>query len=256
MARRRYRSDAISHAGRREQPRDPQTVGEEYPRGSEAAAPEARPREEYGKPEPDQSAQHFSTGLKDQLEAQRRYAQPDPIDAFINQHYSGALPHERQWLRDHPEHMQHVQLVHAAGMIALQRGVPRHSPEFLHAIEQLIAQHHAAMQAQPPPPPPMHAPPPPAPPMPPMPHHIELEAEHDDEPEQPSMAHHYAAPVSHGTGGVFEPELTSPSQVKLTAEQRDMARRSMPHLSHDEAEKTYAANFLKMEKAKKAKLIE
>jgi len=168
MARRRYRSDAISNAGRAQAP----------PAAATESQQPLEPKAEYGKAEPDQSPQHFSTGLKAQLDAQRAYAQPqDGLDAFINQHYSGALPHERQWLRDHPEHMQHVQLVHAAGMVALQRGIPRHSPEFLHAIEQLIAQHHAAMQA--PPPPPMHAPPPPMPP--PMQHHIELEAEHDDE---------------------------------------------------------------------------
>ena len=237
MARRRYRSDAISNAGRAQAP----------PAAATESQQPLEPKAEYGKAEPDQSPQHFSTGLKAQLDAQRAYAQPqDGLDAFINQHYSGALPHERQWLRDHPEHMQHVQLVHAAGMIALQRGVPRHSPEFLHAIEQLIAQHHAAMQA--PPPPPMHAPPPPMPP--PMQHHIELEAEHDDEPE-PSMAHHYAAPVSRGESShSIEPPELSPSQVRLSAEEREAAHAA----KIDEAE--YAKQKLKMLKMKRAKLIE
>jgi hypothetical protein len=51
-----------------------------------------------------------------------------------------------------------------------------------------------------------------------------------------------------------EPQLT-PSQVKLSPEQREVARLSMPHLSHDEAEKTYAAGLLKQEKMKRSGLI-
>jgi hypothetical protein len=225
-------------------------VGEEYPLGSEAAEPTARPREEYGKAEPE-AGQHFSTGLGQQLHDMRRYAQPlDALDAYINQHYSGALPNERQWLREHPEHLQNVALVHAAGMAALQHGVPRHSPQFLQAIEQLLAQHHAAMQA----PPMQHAP---APPPKPPPMNIDLEKteshddDHDSEPDSDHMAaHHYAAPVSHDAGShSIEPEL-SPSQVRLSKAEREHAEAA--GVSVEE----YAKNKLKMEKMKKAKLIE
>jgi hypothetical protein len=243
--RRRYKSPAISNAGRQENPPDAAT---------EIDAP-MPPRDEYG---PQQTTSHqtealhpqsFSTGLKDQLDAQRRYAQPlDGLDAFINQHYSGALPNERQWLRDHPQHMQNVPLVHAAGMVAMQRGIPRHSPEFLRAIEQLLAQHYAATQPQAPPM--QHAPPPP----PPMTHHIELEAEHeadrdDSEPEGEHTAARYSAPVSRGEAHSIEPEL-SPSQVRLSKAEREHAQAA--GVSDEE----YAKNKLKMEKMKKAKLIE
>jgi hypothetical protein len=250
VARRRYKSDAISHAGRREQPRDQQTVGEEYPRGSEVAAPEARPREECGKPEPDQSAQHFSTGLKDQIDAQRAYAN-DPLNAYLDAAFPSATPNERAWLKANPRYLQNPTLTHHAAMIALQRGIPRHSGEFLSFIGQLLDQHAAATQA-----PPMHAPmPPPSPPMPPQ-RHIDLTESHKGEPEdgEPEsdhdMTHHYAAPVSRGESShSIEPPELSPSQVRLSAEEREAAHAA--GISDEE----YGKQKLRMMKLKKAKVI-
>ena len=96
--------------------------------------------------------------------------------------------------------------------------------------------------------------------MPPPVTHVDIERSesHDAEPEPEGDhmdGHFVSAPVSRGEAShSIDPDLL-PSQVRLTPEQREPARLSMPHLSHDEAEKSYAANFLKMQKMKKAKLI-
>jgi hypothetical protein len=244
MARRRYKSPAISSAGRQEKPPDAATeIDQPMP-----------PRSEYGPqqtaPDPKGEAPHpqsYSTGLGDQIAAQRAYAS-DPLNAYLDQHFSGATPHERQWLKANPRYLQNPMLTHHAAMIALQRGVPRHSPEFLQFIGALLDQHHAAMQA---PPAPMHAPAPPPPP----PHQIDLEAEHeadhdDDEPEGDHTAARYSAPVSRGEAGhSIEPETTSPSQVRLTSEQREAAHAA------GISEIEYAKQFLKMGRMRKAGLI-
>ena len=97
----------------------------------------------------------------------------------------------------------------------------------------------------------------PPPVVPPMTHINAEKTERDGEPESAHMdAHFVSAPVSRGDhGSAIEPEPLSPSQVRLTPEQREVARLSMPHLSHDEAEKTYAAGLLKQEKMKRSGLI-
>jgi hypothetical protein len=251
VARRKYCSDAISQAGRGEQPRDPQTSPEEFPIGSEPSAPTAAPRAEYGKPDEPSPQQHYNSTLKSQLDAQRAYA-ADPVNSFLDRHYSGATPVEREWLKARPHLMQNPALVHAAATVALQHGVPRNSPQFLPAIEHLIAQHvaqHAATQGQPAPPP---APPPP--PMPPPMNNAHVQLEHHPEPDEPEeehpMAAHYSAPVSHGDSGstAIEPEL-GPSQVRLSKAEREHAEAA--GVSVDE----YAKQKLRMQKAKKANLI-
>jgi len=91
----------------------------------------------------------------------------------------------------------------------------------------------------------------------PPPVHIDVEKVESGEGE-PEEAHvSVSAPVSRGEASHAmsgEPQL-SPSQIRLTPEQREIARLSMPHLSVDEAEKTYAANLLKQEKMKRSGLI-
>jgi hypothetical protein len=242
VARRRYGkpSPAISTAGRAAQPRDP--TGDEQP---------IEPRSEYGKPPPEpaaESSQHFSTGLKDWVQQQR--TAPDPLEHYIAQAFPGALPHERQWLRANPHHLQNPMLIHATAQYVAQQGIARHDPQFLHFVGQLLDQHHAA-QAQP-------APAAPMPPQPPT-THVDLES-HDTEPEaEPVPSHHVSAPVSREAGHAMsmsgEPPPLTPGQVRLSAEERDMAHRSMPHLSHDEAERTYAAGVLKRDKMKRSKLL-
>jgi hypothetical protein len=244
LARRRYgKSPAVSQAGQSERPRDPS--------GDASLQQPVEPRAEYGKPPPESSpeakpepAQHFSTGLGEQLRQQQQYAQPDPIDQYISHYFQGAQPNERQWLRANSHHLQNPMLVHHAAGIALQRGIPRQSPEFLQFIGQLLDQHHAAMQA-PAPPPPVHEPEPP-----PVAHVDQEHVEHDHEPDEDrAMASFISAPPSRGDHShAVEPEPTMGS-IRLSAEQRDIAARS--GISDVE----YAKQLLKMQKMKTSGLI-
>jgi hypothetical protein len=251
MARRRYGkpSPVISTAGQAAQPRDPS--------GDESLSQPIEPRSEYCKPppeattEPASEPQHFQTGLKSQLDAQRQRQQFDALDAYISAHFPGATPNERAALGANQVWLANPGLVHAAGRIALERGVPRESREFLQAIGALIDQHLAAMmQAQPAPSPPMPA-------MPPMPppvmHHVDLEKVEspEGEPEAESVSvHHVSAPVSRGEASHAmsgDPQLT-PSQVRLTPEERELCQMN----KIDETQ--YAAGKLKLAKQKAAKL--
>jgi hypothetical protein len=243
LARRRYgKSPAISTAGHAAQPRDPS--------GDDSLAQPIEPRAEYGKSEPaSEPAQHFSTGLGDQLRQQQQHAEQAQLDAYISHFFPGALPHEREALRGNQVWLANPALVHAAGRIALERGIPRESPEFLRAIGMLIDQHHAAMAAQATPPP---APPiPPMPPMPPPHAHVDLERteSREGEPEAESVSvHHVSAPVSRGDAGhSVDPQLT-PSQVRLNPEERELCAIN----KIDETQ--YAAGKLKLARQKAAKL--
>jgi hypothetical protein len=230
MARRRYRSDALSAAGRGIRDDEAAPAGQLPLADAEPSSPQP-PKTGEAETKP----AHFSSGLKDQLASMRSYAQPDPLDQYIAFHFQGALPNERAWLRANQHHLQNPMLVHHAAQIALQRGVPRQSPEFLQFIGALLDQHHAAAQAPAPPPP--HA------------AHIDIETEHSDS-GQPDEEHHMAtyvsAPVSRGEAGhAVEPEMTI-SSIRLTPQEREIARMSG-------GEELYARNKLKMLKLKKAK---
>jgi hypothetical protein len=243
MARRRYRSEAISTAGQAAQPRDPA--------GDQSLAQELEPRSEYGKTEPaaqpqaaPEPSQHFSTGLGEQLRARQQQQHFDALDAYISQHFPGAWPNERAALGANPVWLANPGLVHAAGRIALERGVPRESPEFLRAIGALIDQHLAAMTQAPAAPTPM--------PSMPAPTHIDVEKVEspEGEPEAESVAvHHMSAPVSREAGHAIDPEL-SPSQIRLTPAQREIA-----NLPGGPGEVEYAKQLVKMMRLKKAKVI-
>jgi hypothetical protein len=245
VARRRYGkpSPAISTAGQAAQPRNPS--------GDESLAQELQPRSEYGEPPPEPAqpqatsdpAQHYDiSGLKAQIDQHRQYAQPDPLDQYLNTYFAGALPHERQWLRGNVHYLQNAMLVHHAAQIALQRGIPRESPEFLHFVGQLLDQHYAASQVQPAPAP--------MPLMPPT-THVDLEKVETPagEPESEHMdAHFVSAPVSRGDSGhSIDPQLT-PSQIRLTPEERDLC--ALNKISETE----YAKGKLKLAKQKAAKI--
>jgi hypothetical protein len=192
-------------------------------------------------PAPETKPEPVATGLKSQLDSMRQQAQPDPIDAYISHYFAGALPNERQWLRANQHHLQNPMLVHQAAQIALQRGVPRESPEFLHFVGQLLNQHHAAMQAP-------AAPPVPPPPEPAHAAHVDIETEHEPD-EEPPMPQHFSAPVSRGEHGhAIEPEPTM-GTIRLSPEQRDIAARS--GISDVE----YAKQLLRMQKMKTSGLI-
>jgi hypothetical protein len=153
---------------------------------------------------------------------------------------------------------QRWDVLKAAHSIALDRGVKEDSPEYFGFLHSLLTQQAAAA---PPPHQPAPAPPPVHEPVPPVPEpehvaHIDIESEHggSGEPEESHMASHFSAPVSRGSNYAIEHEPTAGS-IRLSAEQRDMAHRSMPHLSADQAEKSYAANLMKMQKMQKSGLI-
>jgi hypothetical protein len=241
VARRRYGkpSPAISTAGHAAQPRDPS--------GDESLAQPIEPRTEYGKGEPvSEPAQHYDvSGLRGQIDGIRQQQQNAALEQYISHYFPGAWPNERAALRANQVWLANPGLVHAAGRIALERGVPRQSPEFLQAIGALIDQHHAAM---------MQAQPAPAPPPPPMPAHTHVDIEqgdHDSEPESEQMAvHHVSAPVSRGEASHAmsgEPQLT-PSQVKLTPEERELCQMN----KIDEV--SYAEGKLRLAKQKAAKI--
>ena len=241
MARRRYgKSPAISTAGQSERPRDPT--------GDESLAQPIEPRAEYGKPPPESTsepAQHYSTGLRDQLADQRRYAEQHALHQYIACNFPGALPHEAQWLMANPHHLSNPALVHAAAQIAAQRGIPRQDPQFLQFVGQLLDQHHAAMM-QPAPASHVPAPPPPV-------AHVDIEKTEipEGEPESEHMAvHHVSAPVSRGAehySGDYEPG--SDSRVTLSKAEREHAEAA--GVSVEE----YGRQKLKMLRLKKAKVL-
>jgi hypothetical protein len=77
--------------------------------------------------------------------------------------------------------------------------------------------------------------------------HVDVSTEH--EPELMPMAQNVSAPVSRGDHGhSIEPDQ-SPSQVRLSPEERDMAQRLKI------SETQYAEGKLKLAKMKKSKLI-
>jgi len=242
LARRRYGkpSPAISTAGQSERPRDP--TGDTSLDQPLEPLSEQSPQQTTSHPQP---ASEPVTGLRDQLAEQRAYAQYHALRQYIAGHFPGALAHEADWLMKNPHHLGNPALIHAAAQIAAQRGIPRQDPQFLQFVGQLLDQH-AAAQMQP-----AAAP---APPMPPPMTHIDLEKVEtpDHEPESARMdAHFVSAPVSRGEAGhSIEPEL-SPSQVKLTPAQREIANGPGGC-----GEIEYAKQLLKLQKLQKAKVHE
>jgi len=256
MARRRYgKSPAISTAGQSERPRDPQIAPEEYPLGSEpkpssAPAPdtqgEAKPE---AKPAPSSLAAQIAAMRQQQDAAQQqRQQQVDPLAMYLASIPGLTIPkfhflYHYFAQRPHLFNSDHWGLLRAAHDITLGRGVKEDSGEYFQAMDALLRRH-ATM------PPPHAAPaPPPAPLMPePVPSmHVDLES-HDHEPEMP-MAQNVSAPVSRGDHGHgIEPDQ-SPSQVRLSPEERDMAQRLKI------SETDYAAGKLKLQKMKRSKLI-
>jgi hypothetical protein len=259
MARRRYRSDALSSAAKT-RPDQPPSTPESYPLGSEpspASAP-AGTSDEKAEAKPDQPAEAIS-GLKAQIDAMRQPQQPPPqqqVDPLA--HYLASIPGltipKFQFLYHYfsrsPQNLnpQHWDVLKAAHGIALDRGVQEDSPEYFGFLHSLLNQQAAAApSSHAAPAPPVHEPPEPEPQ-----HVIDLEAEHSgsSEPEEShAMASFISAPVSRGDHShAVEPEPTMGS-IRLSAEQRDMAARS------GISETEYAKQLLKMQKMQKSGLI-
>jgi hypothetical protein len=240
LARRRSKSDAISTAGQIERPRDPS--------GDTSLDQPIGPRQEFGKTEPAaEPSQHYDvTGLKAQLDQQRQHAEQMQLRAYINA-IPGLSGPQRQFLAANPHGLYRFDLLHAGHTEALERGVPVDSGEyFRYLADKLNTYFHTPpqqpMQSAPAP----HVPAPP----PPMPAqtHVDL-ASHDTEPESAQMATHYSAPVSRGDHGTtaVDPEL-SPSQIRLTPEERELC--ALNKIS----ETVYAAGKLRLAKQKAAKI--
>jgi hypothetical protein len=224
MARRRYRSDALSTAVQSERPRDPAA--------DESLAQPIEPRSEYGKAPPEPSAEakpgYDASGLKAQIDAmrqpaQQQWQQPQQQHTQLAQlhGYIDSIPNlsaaQRQWLHYNPHGVYRFDLLHAGHTEALERGVPADSGEYFRYLADKLNRYFHAPPQQP-----AQAPPPPVPPPEPV-HaaHVDIET-HDHEPEEPPMTH-YAAPVSRGTDYAIEPER-SPSQIRLTPEERELCR--------------------------------
>jgi hypothetical protein len=264
VAKRKYRpSAAISSTGRGIKADDAAPPGQLPLSDAEAASPSAPasdaqvPRGEYGKPEAE-PAQHFSTGLKEQLAQQQRYAdrpqpqqqQIDPLAAYLLSIHGLTVPKFHflyHYFAQHPDRLNpaHWDVLKAAHGITLNRGVGEDSPEYFHGLHALLQQHAAT-------PPPPQAAPAPAPPMPEQHRtHIDLEKveSSEGEPEGTHMSAMFSAPVSRGEHATaVEPEPTM-GTIKLSAEQRDMAHRS------GISEVEYAKQLLRMQKMQKSGLI-
>ena len=219
MARRRYRSDAISGAGHGERPPDP-APSEQLPLGSEPPSPSA-PAPDQAEPEP---AQHFSTGLGDQLRQQRLYVQQhqpqqqiDPLAAYLASIPGLTIPKFHflyHYFAQHPDRLnpQHWELLKGAHRIAREeRDIPEDSPEYFGFLHQLLQQHAASPPAMPPP----------------VAHVDQTEAPDDGETEVSMAAHHISAPVSRGAehyaamSDDYEPG--SNSRVTLSKAEREHA---------------------------------
>ena len=115
MARRRYRSDALSAAGHGVKPDEPAPSGELPLSDAEPSSPQPPKTDEAeAKSEP---SQHFSSGLEEQLAQQRAYAS-DPVEQYLSFHFPGALPVERAWLRANQHRLANPALIHSAAAIA------------------------------------------------------------------------------------------------------------------------------------------
>jgi hypothetical protein len=244
LARRRYgKSPATSTAGQSDRPRDPQTVADEFPLGSEPTAATAQPKSE---PEP----AHFQTGLGEQIRQQQQYSAQAQLHAYIN-----AIPNlsarQKQWLAANPHALYRFDLLHAAHQMAQHHGIVPDSDDYfrilesaLHHYGHLPPQQPAQMQPAPPASPPMASPP--------MTHvDIEKVENPDHEPDEFHMrAENVSAPVSRGPtsyamSGEHEPTEGS---ITLTPQEREIARVSG-------GEELYARNKLELLKRKKAGLV-
>jgi hypothetical protein len=250
VARRKYRNDALSSAAG---PRpDEPAPAEQHPLGSEPAASSPQP------PASDQAepAQHFSTGLKDQIAQQRAYAdrpQPqqqhvDPLAAYLLSVPGLTIP-KFQFLyhyfaqRPHLLNGDHWQLLQAAHHITTnERKIPEDTNEYFTHMHSLLNQHA---------PPPQAAPPAVHEPVPPPMTHIDLEKVEspEGEPEEAHMSAMFSAPVSRGSDRYsIEPEPTAGS-VRLSKAEVEHA--AAAGVSVEE----YGKQKLRMLQMKKSKLI-
>jgi hypothetical protein len=248
VARRKYRSEAISTAGHGERPANP-TPDESFQRPIEPLS-EQSPQQTTSYPQAASEPAQSVTGLGEQMRQQQQHAQLAQLHAFINSIPNLSLP-QRQWLAAHPHALHRFDLLHAAHQMAQAHGIAPDSDDYFRVLESAL--HHYGhlppqQMAQPAPAPAMPAPPP----MPPV-THVDAEKVESPagEPESEQMAvHHVSAPVSRGAehySADYEPG--SDSRVTLSTAEREHARAS------GVSDEVYAREKMRMMKMKKSKLI-
>jgi hypothetical protein len=257
MATRKRRSPAISLAGRGARPDEPAPSGQLPLSDAELSSPQPPAPGAQGEAEPEAKSDPSGlaaqvAAMRQQQAAQQQQPQVDPLAHYLASIPGLTIPKFHflyHYFAQHPHllNADHWQLLKAAHDITLGRGVKEDSGEYFQAMDALLRQH-AAM-----PPAPAPASPPPMPEPRPQPMtHIDLEKVEspEGEPEEVHIrAEHVAAPVSRGDyAHTVEPEM-SPSSIRLTPEQRDIAART------GISEAKYAEGVLKLQKMKKSKLV-
>jgi hypothetical protein len=226
VARRKYgRSDALSAAGHGTRPDEPAPSGQRPLSDAEPSSPQP-PKTDEADAKP---AQHFSSGLGEQLRQQQHYAaqqqayQHNPIFAYLASipglsarqvHYLTA------YFTSYPDKLnaEHWGTIADAHRRALAHGIAPESDQYFHFVN---AQLHAppTASAPPPMPEPAHA------------THIDLEKVESPkgEPEETHMSAMFSAPVSRGDHGHSVGDLTRPSSFVGGRVKRGLR---MPKLAH------------------------
>lgn len=141
----------------------------------------------------------------------------DPFEAAI-----AALPDSaKTWLRGHREYMtdqqKNVEIQYFHNQV-LREGHPAYSPAYFESLETKLGMRQA-------------------------------KTDDDDEPEEP-RSRTVSAPVSRDPPSPTTGRA-APQKVTLSAEEREIARSSMPNMEPGEAERVYALNKLKLQQAKR-----
>ena len=224
MARRKYRSGGPYSSAAGSRPDEPAPESQRPLQPDEPSSPQPPATDQAeAKSEP---AQHFSSGLGEQIRQQQAYAeqqryyqqqQANPVFRYL-----AAIPglSARQvhyltaYFTSYPDKLnaEHWGTIADAHHRALAHGIAPDSDQYFQFVNGQLHQ-------QPPSPPPMPEP---------RPEHVTVDIEKheapEDEPEESRiMPEHVSAPVSHGDYHSVEPSL-SPSQVRLTPEERELCR--------------------------------
>ena len=140
----------------------------------------------------------------------------DPVERFIGQR--GLTPASAAWIRSHPEYAtdnQKTGMMIAAHNLAIGRGLKPESAEYFGDIEQTLR-----ITSTPP---------------------LKQAATTEDD-----ALSNASRPTTTRTPSVAPVSRTNvaANRMRLTADQREMARMSFPEMKPDEAERAYAANLL------------
>lgn len=145
----------------------------------------------------------------------------DPFEQAIAQLPDAA----KTWLRGHRDYMTDQRKnikIQAAHFEVLDEGVQAYSPEYFESIETKLGLRQKK---------------------------VTTDDDDNPDPEPPARRAPVSAPVSREVASPSTGRST-PTKITLTAEEREMARLSMPDTDPGEAEKIYAQNKLKLQQLK------